>query len=99
MERAILGPMHNVIRIEKCRVCSNPLLTTIINMGDQYLTGVFPRTRDQSLTCGPLELVKCHAPGSCGLVQLRHSYDSGEMYGENYGYRSGLNSSTVDHLG
>jgi NDP-4-keto-2,6-dideoxyhexose 3-C-methyltransferase len=30
---------------------------------------------------------------------MEHSYDLGEMYGENYGYRSGLNPSMVAHLG
>ncbi|HLG40850.1 MAG TPA: methyltransferase domain-containing protein, partial [Chitinophagaceae bacterium] len=34
----------------------------------------------------------------CGLLQLRHSYDSEEMYGDEYGYRSGLNQSMVVHL-
>tara|TARA_R110002124_G_scaffold281837_1_gene456530 strand:+ start:10496 stop:11590 length:1095 start_codon:yes stop_codon:yes gene_type:complete len=34
----------------------------------------------------------------CGLVQLAHSYDLNEMYGETYGYRSGLNESMVRHL-
>ncbi|MFM7151701.1 MAG: class I SAM-dependent methyltransferase, partial [Gemmataceae bacterium] len=34
----------------------------------------------------------------CGLVQLRHSYTPEKMYGENYGYRSGLNQSMVEHL-
>ena len=33
-----------------------------------------------------------------GLLQLSHSYDATEMYGENYGYRSGLNQSMVRHL-
>ncbi|MEI8255818.1 MAG: methyltransferase domain-containing protein, partial [Deltaproteobacteria bacterium] len=46
-------------------------------------------------TSAPLELVWC--PTS-GLVQLRHSYDAAEMYGDNYGYRSGLNQSMIDHL-
>jgi NDP-4-keto-2,6-dideoxyhexose 3-C-methyltransferase len=32
------------------------------------------------------------------LLQLQHSYDLGELYGDNYGYRSGLNSSMVAHL-
>jgi len=44
---------------------------------------------------GPLELVWC--PDS-GLLQLKHSYSLSEMYGENYGYRSGLNASMVAHL-
>jgi hypothetical protein len=35
---------------------------------------------------------------TCGLLQMAYSYDLGEMYGENYGYRSGLNTSMVNHL-
>ena len=34
----------------------------------------------------------------CGLLQLRHSYHSHELYGANYGYRSGLNQSMINHL-
>ena len=65
------------------------------------MTGVFPKTKDQPVTKGPLQLLKCHDEGSrdvCGLLQLAHSYDRNEMYGENYGYRSGLNPSMVTHL-
>ena len=36
--------------------------------------------------------------GHCGLLQLRHSYPLEAMYGDNYGYRSGLNSSMTSHL-
>jgi hypothetical protein len=36
--------------------------------------------------------------GACGLLQLQHSFDLSEMYGLNYGYRSGLNKSMVEHL-
>ena len=32
------------------------------------------------------------------VLQLDHSYDANEMYGSNYGYRSGLNGSMVSHL-
>ena len=85
--------------VEACRICGNTELTPILHLGEQSLTGVFPRTREQAVTRGPLELVKC-AGGSevCGLVQLHHSYSSREMYGENYGYRSSLNRSMVGHL-
>jgi hypothetical protein len=65
-----------------------------LHLGEQELTGVFPRPGEQ-VTSGPLELVWC--PDS-GLLQLGHSFDPGEMYGENYGYRSGLNASMVRHL-
>lgn len=87
--------------INKCRICGNSALDTILNLGKQSLTGVFPPDKNYNLTSGPLELVKCRDNNdskSCGLVQLRHSYDSGEMYGKNYGYRSGLNQSMVLHL-
>jgi NDP-4-keto-2,6-dideoxyhexose 3-C-methyltransferase len=42
--------------------------------------------------------VRCVAPGGCGLLQLEHTFSLPEMYGENYGYRSGLNASMVRHL-
>ena len=81
--------------IEKCRISGSKNLIPVLHLGNQYLTGVFPRKRDAKLTCGPLELVWC--PES-GLLQLRHSYSLTEMYGENYGYRSGLNQAMVRHL-
>jgi len=61
----------------------------------QFLTGVFPKINDAPITKGPLELIWCP---NCGLVQLRHTYAADEMYGDNYGYRSGLNQYMVDHL-
>lgn len=87
-------------RIHKCRVCGNSELVPVVDLGEQYLTGVFPRKSSaNTLTKGPLRLVKCHGGNSvCGLLQLEHSYDLGEMYGENYGYRSGLNTSMTRHL-
>jgi cyclopropane fatty-acyl-phospholipid synthase-like methyltransferase len=81
-----------------CRICGNPDLSPILSLGDQYLTGIFPRSPDDKITHGPLDLVRCTGEGNCGLLQLGHSYDSEEMYGENYGYRSGLNKSMVSHL-
>jgi len=87
--------------ITKCRICGNPQLVPVLQLGQQCLTGVFPSRRDQTITSGPLELVKCEDSGdktTCGLLQLRHSYDLSEMYGLNYGYRSGLNQSMVAHL-
>ena len=84
--------------ISACRICGNENLVKILDLGVQKLTGIFPPSPDPDLTEGPLVLVKCHGEDSCGLVQLDRSYDLGEMYGENYGYRSGLNQSMVEHL-
>jgi len=84
--------------IDQCRICGNRHLVEILDLGVQALTGVFPQTRTQSVTSGPLRLVKCMGDDACGLLQLQHSYDLSEMYGLNYGYRSGLNQSMIDHL-
>ena len=81
--------------IECCRVSGDPNLIPVLNLGNQALTGVFPKSPKESVSCGPLELVWC--PRS-GLLQLHHSFDPKEMYGDNYGYRSGLNASMVMHL-
>lgn len=86
-------------KIDQCRICGNTNLEPVLDLGEQMLTGVFPRTRDADVTTGPLQLTKCTGEGDvCGLLQLAHSYDLGEMYGDNYGYRSGLNGSMVAHL-
>lgn len=84
--------------ISKCRVCGGDKLVTVMSLGEQALTGVFPRSRTEKVTRGPVDLVKCVSEHGCGLVQLKQSYDLSEMYGMNYGYRSGLNNSMVRHL-
>ncbi|MEU5697398.1 class I SAM-dependent methyltransferase [Streptomyces aurantiacus] len=84
--------------IKECRVCGNRTLLPILDLGAQALTGVFPRTRDEAVPTVPLELVRC-SPDGCGLAQLRHTADFGLMYGEGYGYRSGLGEFMIRHLG
>ena len=81
--------------LERCRVTGSKTLVPILDLGEQALTGVFPRGEREEVTTGPLRLV--WSPDS-SLLQLAHSYDLGEMYGDNYGYRSGLNQSMVRHL-
>jgi hypothetical protein len=87
--------MNSYREINACRISNSRHLVSVLNLGNQTLTGVFPNSREEKITEGPLELVWC--PDS-GLLQLKHSYDSSEMYGNNYGYRSGLNQSMVNHL-
>lgn len=84
--------------INKCRICGNKNLVTVMSLGEQALTGVFPKSKMEIISQGPLDLVQCIGDNNCGLVQLKQSYDLSEMYGMNYGYRSSLNSSMVKHL-
>jgi hypothetical protein len=81
--------------ISKCRISGNSHLIQVLSLGDQCLTGVFPKSKEEQITKGPLDLVWC--PES-GLLQLKQSYSLEEMYGLNYGYRSGLNATMVEHL-
>ncbi|MBM0106186.1 class I SAM-dependent methyltransferase [Steroidobacter sp. S1-65] len=86
-------------QITECRICKNKQLVEVLDLGVQALTGVFPKSRTQPVSSGPLKLVKCIGEDDvCGLLQLQHTYDLGELYGDNYGYRSGLNASMVAHL-
>ena len=81
--------------ISKCRISRSRNLITVLSLGELFLTGVFPKSKSEPITKGPLDLVWC--PES-GLLQMKQSYLPEEMYGDNYGYRSGLNASMVSHL-
>jgi len=95
---AIQGTFHEV---ERCRICGNSELINVLDLGEQYLTGIFPSRKTPELGKGPLQLVKCFGTDArefCGLVQLRYSFAVESLYGDTYGYRSGLNLSMVQHL-
>jgi len=81
--------------ITNCRLNGSKKLTSVLNLGNQYLTGIFPKTKNEVVSKGILELVWCE---DSKLLQLNHSFSLDEMYGDNYGYRSGLNKSMVAHL-
>jgi len=87
--------MPTIQTLSACRWCGGSGLIQVVDLGEHHLTGVFPRDRSESISKGPLRLVWCD---SCHLVQLDRSFDASEMYGDNYGYRSGLNASMVRHL-
>ena len=87
--------------IDSCRICGNRCLTPILSLGEQALTGIFPKSKDDLVISGPLDLVRCDETvthGACGLVQLRQTYNKTQMFSGDYGYRSGLNPSMVEHL-
>jgi hypothetical protein len=83
------------MKINKCRSCKSKQLKQAFSLGEQYLTGIFPRNKKESITKGHLSMVICK---NCSLLQLEHSFDSDEMYGDNYGYMSSLNQSMFEHL-
>lgn len=82
-------------KVDRCRISGSPNLTVVLDLGLQALTGMFPQSAETPVGVAPLQLVWC---ADSGLVQLAHSINSHAMFGDNYGYRSGLNQSMVDHL-
>ena len=89
----------NFKEITKCRICGSKELNEILSLGPIAQTGCFLETESGSgHETGPLDLVMCGGENSCGLIQLKQTYSLEEMYGDNYGYRSGLNGSMVTHL-
>ena len=91
--------MHKTIN--KCRICGNNNLIAVINLGKQFMDGIFPSRTGEILESLPLEVVKCHNVNEeycCGLVQLKHQHLFEKAYWETYGYRSGLNQSMLASL-
>ena len=85
--------------IERCRICGAPELTTVIDLGEQYIATHFVAgsVPDFLESRFPLELVRCTGQGGCGLVQLRHGVSPSLLYFD-YGYQSGINQSMRDNL-
>ena len=82
--------------ITQCRVCHSDRITEILDFGRPRLHRGLPRHPRRGGRPGRVSLLVCE---SCGLVQLGDTFPLEEMYGDNYGYRSGLNASMVSHLG
>ena len=51
--------MSKYTRLERCRLSGSETLIPVLDLGNQALTGVFPRSREEPVTTGPLRLVWC----------------------------------------
>ena len=82
-------------KIKFCRSCRSKNFDYLFSLGNQYYTGIFPKSKNSKVPSGNLELIKCK---KCSLVQLSENFNLKKMYGKNYGYRTGLNLSMVHHI-
>jgi GDP-mannose 4,6-dehydratase len=89
-----------------CRLCGNNVfapqtgfernIVDVIDLGVHANGSIFPSSKELKLTLSPLVLSKCL---DCGLVQLKHTIDSSELYESGgYGYRSGINPMMTKHI-
>jgi len=81
--------------IDACRLCGARHLLPVIDLGEQALTGRFPGRDEPDPPRAPLSVLRCT---KCGLVQMKHSVELSQMFGNSYGYRSGINATMRGHL-
>ena len=81
--------------IHKCRVSKKRDLVSVGKFNKMSLTGTFLKRRDQKIPNLPFEVVYSK---SSKLLQLKHNYKTELLYGDDYGYLSGLNPVMIKHL-
>jgi hypothetical protein len=87
--------MTLVSYLYECRICKNQDLKNVISLNDQYITSRFPIYGDFSTPKTSIILCMCK---NCGLIQLRETTNSEELYEHEYGYRSGISNTMREHL-
>ncbi len=78
-------------RIDSCRSCGSKELSDILSLGELYVTNFVNSEEGQGPKI-PLELTLCNPEKGCGLLQLRYTTNPNLMWGDQYWYKSGINS-------
>tara|TARA_B100000035_G_C21020620_1_gene563925 strand:- start:910 stop:2127 length:1218 start_codon:yes stop_codon:yes gene_type:complete len=82
------------MKISKCRICKKKKIKKLFSFGNLCFTGKFPSV-NQEIKKEPITLVICK---NCNLVQLGNNFDLKYLYGPDYGYRTGINKTMLDHV-
>ena len=82
------------MKIKSCRSCNSKKLTKLFSLGKLSFTGKFP-SLNQKIKKEPISLTMCK---QCELVQLTHNFDLKYLYGPDYGYRTGINKTMLNHV-
>ncbi len=76
-----------------CRLCNTNSFTSILSLGNLYIAEfTITNLRPEKY---PLDLVLCN---KCLLLQLKKTTPKEVLYTDNYGYKSGINSSMIKEL-
>ena len=83
--------------LKLCRICGYNDLKTVISLGQQKNTSIFPPVGEHNnIPTSPVNLCIC---SQCGLIQLQEVFKSDSMYKNgNYGYKSGISNTMRTHL-
>ncbi len=82
------------MKIKFCRICNSKNLINLFSLGNLCFTGKFPSI-NQKIKKKPIQTVICK---NCELVQLGHNFDLKYLYGPDYGYRTGINKTMLNHV-
>ena len=82
-------------KLNSCRICKHTDLADVIDLKQQVITSRWPVYGDLSTPSTPVCLCLCK---NCGLVQLKETTNSNELYEYEYGYRSGISNTMRQHL-
>ncbi len=82
------------MKLKKCRICKKTNLKKLFSLGNLCFTGKFP-SENKKIEKKPITLVICK---NCELVQLGHNFDLEYLYGPDYGYRTGINKTMLNHV-
>jgi hypothetical protein len=82
------------MKIKFCRNCNFTNLHKLFSLGRLKFTGKF-LPKNKFIPSGELDLIICK---NCKLVQLGNNYSARYMYNNDYGYRTGINSTMTNHV-
>jgi cyclopropane fatty-acyl-phospholipid synthase-like methyltransferase len=83
------------MRIKKCRICLEKNLSNLFSLGKLNFTGKFTKNFKTTVPKAEVALVMC---SNCKLVQLNQNFNPNYLYGKDYGYRTGINSTMTNHV-
>ena len=82
------------MKISECRNCKSNKLILLFSLGKLAFTGKFTK-KINTVKKADLELKLCK---KCKLVQLGENFNLKNLYGPDYGYRTGINSTMTSHV-
>jgi len=86
--------MNNIKPIESCLICKNPILTALLDLGNQALANSYIKNKESEELEFPLALNLCE---HCYHVQLTHSVNPDLLF-RNYLYVSGTSNTFNQYL-
>ena len=82
------------MKLTYCRNCLSKKIDKIFSLGNLYFTGKFLK-KNLNAKKGPINVVMCK---KCNLVQLGDNFNMRYLYGPDYGYQTGINTTMTKHV-